>query len=40
MIVPAVRRTEQGFRNAKTAILLEFADVIRSKQMIVLKCVE
>ncbi len=35
VVVPVVQRIEQGFPNAKTAFLQEFADVIRSAQMAV-----
>ena len=40
IIVPVVQRIEQGFPKGKTAILLEFADVISSAQTAVLKGVE
>jgi hypothetical protein len=33
IIVPVVQRIEQGFPKAKTAFLLDFADVISCKQM-------
>jgi hypothetical protein len=39
-IVPIVQRTERGFPKAKTAFLLEFADVISSEQMTAFKGVE
>ncbi len=38
--VPVVQRIEQGFPNAKTASLLEFAAVITSSQIALLERVE
>ena len=40
IIVPVVQRIEQGFPNAKTAFLLDFASVISSEQMTGFKRVE
>jgi hypothetical protein len=39
-IVPVVQRIERGFPKAKTAFLLEFADVSSTEQMTIFKRVE
>ena len=40
IIVPVVQRTEQGFPNAKTAFLLQSADVVSDSQITAFKGIE
>src|SRR5438034_11815754 len=40
IIVPVVQRIEQGFPNAKTVSLQQFAEVVSSAQIAEFKCVE
>jgi len=40
IIVPVVQRKEQGFPKGKTGFLLEFADVVSSKQITAFKRLE